>query len=93
MAVAALRGAASDTALPGAGSDAAMPGAASDPALPDESSDSNDESENGFSLDWRMACPYCSARTYRLTFTPVEGGLLASGECSRCHTKGISLLD
>jgi hypothetical protein len=72
---------------------AALRGANSVPGLPDESPHSQEEPEDGFSLDWWMACPYCCARTYRMTFTPVEAGLLASGECSRCHTKGQSLLD
>ena len=71
---------------------AALRGASSGPALAGETADPADDSEDDLSLDWWMACPYCCAHTYRLTFTPVEGGLMMSGECSRCHTRGQTLL-
>ena len=44
------------------------------------------------SIHWWIACPYCSARTYRVTYTPIQHAILVQGNCARCGTRGQSLL-
>jgi hypothetical protein len=44
------------------------------------------------SIHWWIACPYCCARTYRVTYTPIQDAILVQGHCARCGTKGQGLL-
>jgi hypothetical protein len=41
-------------------------------------------------LQGTAACPYCHAWTYRLTYIPLQHGLLIRGECTACGVRGQS---
>lgn len=40
-----------------------------------------------------ISCPYCRAATYNLSYEVYAAGILASGECTSCGTRGRSFTE
>ena len=70
----------------------AMAALRSEGALEEQGADTPSDSAPDASIHWWIACPYCCARTYRVTYTPIQDAILVQGNCARCGTKGQSLL-
>jgi len=61
-------------------------------ALQAQGADTRSDSAPDAPIHWWIACPYCYARTYRVTYTSIQDAILVQGNCARCGTKGQSLL-
>jgi len=72
--------------------DMALAALQSEGALEEQGADTPNDSAPDASIHWWIACPYCCARTYRVTYTPIQDAILVQGNCARCGTKGQSLL-
>jgi len=72
--------------------DMALAALRSEGALEERAADIPGHPTPDTSIHWWIACPYCSAHTYRVTYTPIQDAILVQGTCARCGTRGQSLL-